>query len=135
MISLSAVHFVPIFVTACIYIALGMLWYSPWLFGTIWLKEMNLVPEQIRTPWIESLSAFLMALLMSYILSQFVVLTNSYTLTQGACLGFLIWLGFIVPTLFSNVLWEKKPIKVYLIHISLVLLFLVISGSILSFWR
>ncbi|KIA76735.1 hypothetical protein DB43_HK00080 [Parachlamydia acanthamoebae] len=135
MIPLSPVHFVPIFVTSCIYLALGTLWYSPWLFGPTWLKEMQLTREQLRSPWLGSLAAFFMALLMSYALSQFIILTNSYTLAQGACLGLWIGLGFIVPTLFSNVIWEKKSLKIYLIHVSLVLLFLMISGSILSFWR
>ena len=50
-------------------------------------------------------------------------------------MGLLVWLGFIVPTLFNGVAFERKPWKVFFISAIFQLLSLVTMGMILSYWR
>lgn len=133
--NVESVHVVPIFVTACMYVALGVLWYSPWLFGSLWMQEAQISPGNLRSPWMGLLGGFGIALLMSYVLALFMTWTQAHSMTAGACIGFWIWLGFVATSLFANVLWENKSFKLYLINAAFILLYLVISGAILSFWR
>lgn len=135
MLTPAPVNFVPIFITAIIYIALGTLWYSPWLFGSLWQRETKIDHTQMRSPWLGSIGGFIAALIMSYVLSLLIMWTATHTISDGICLGFWTWLGFVATTLFSKVLWENNTLTLYLINSLFILLFLMISGGILSFWR
>jgi len=133
--NVDSIHLVPIFVTAFIYVALGSFWYSPWLFDTLWMKESKITPENSGPPWGAILGGFCSALLMSYVLALFITWTQVHSIAEGASIGFWLWLGFVATSLFANVLWENKPFKLYLINAGFILLYLLIGGAILSFWR
>jgi hypothetical protein len=57
------------------------------------------------------------------------------SLPEGLLVAFLIWLGFIVTTQYSAVIWAKKPLNVFLCDIGCELLSLLAMGAILSLWR
>jgi hypothetical protein len=81
------------------------------------------------------LAGFVSALVMSYIFSHFVDLGGATTIGAGAQLGFWIWLGFVATIQAGVVLWEKKPIKLFLINSSFYLVTLVSMGAVLAIWQ
>jgi hypothetical protein len=113
---------------------LGMLWYSPALFGTLWAKEHNFNLADLKATPLHYLGAILVSLI---IVSVFYILIHSFsvnTVAKGAVLGFFLWLGFIATTHFSGVLWARKPLKAYLIDTSFQLVSLIMIGAILAAW-
>ena len=53
---------------------------------------------------------------------------------MGMQAGFWVWLGFIATTMIGIVLWEIKPVKLYLLIVAYYLISLLVMGSILALW-
>jgi uncharacterized membrane protein YciS (DUF1049 family) len=120
---------------------LGALWFGP-IFGKLWMKihhgdkkptaaEMT---EMTKGMWILMLAEFLATLMM--------VVTLSFLLEvlpfSGLHIGFLVWIGFVLPMVVSNTLWgnDKKHMMLskILLSGSYRLVSLLATGYILSIW-
>jgi hypothetical protein len=80
------------------------------------------------------LAGFVGALVMSFVLAHFIDFVEVTSFLEGASTGAWIWLGFIVPVLLGSVLWENKPVKLYLINVAYWLVSLSAMGGILALW-
>ncbi|MBI3026774.1 DUF1761 domain-containing protein, partial [Candidatus Woesearchaeota archaeon] len=49
-------------------------------------------------------------------------------------LGFWVWIGFLATTQIGMVLWEGKPIKLYIINTLHYLVVLAVMSAILAVW-
>ena len=130
-------EFWPVLVTAIISMAIGAFWYSPLGFGKVWTTLMGFSDEAMQKAKEKGmgktyLASFIGTLVMTYVLGIFVVALERVTFTQGAQLGFWIWLGFVATTFLNSVLWEGKPLKLYAINISHYLAVLLVAGGILA---
>ncbi len=135
MLSLPEVNIWAIIVSAILCMAIGTLWYSPLLFGKLWLSLTgNKEPDMKDAPKIY-LGAFINSLVMSFILATLIYWIGANTWRDGALVGFLVWLGFNATAHFSGVLWEKKPIKLCLLHTANMLITLLVIGALLAWWR
>ena len=119
---------------------LGGLWYSPLLFGNKFLQIMNWSPEKIaemerQTPVKELSIAFVMSLVLVYILAHLVQYTKAKTAWAGIETAFWLWLGFIVTTQLATVIFEQRPLGLYLINIGYQLVGCALAGAILAIWR
>ena len=131
------VNYLAILVATIVGYVIGALWYSPLLFGNMWIKLMGYTKKDMEKAkkqgmakqWI---SMFVAMLIMVYILSQFVVPGTGWMF--GAKIGVLIWLGFLATTQLGIVLWEKKPFALYAINTLHYLVALVVMGAILGVW-
>ncbi len=101
--------------------AIGMLWYSPVLFGKAWMELSGCGPEKIAEAKAKGMGktyflAFLNGLVMSAAIYYLAIwATETVTVQDAVILAAVLWLGFIATTLFSSVLWEQKPLKLYFI--------------------
>lgn len=126
-------------VAAVIHMALGMLWYSPALFGKAWIKLVGMTDKEMKEAKKKGMGktmvvAFVASLVLMYVLAAFVDLVSSTTFALGAQTGAWAWLGFIATVMLNSVLWEKKPVKLYLINVSYYLVSLVVMGGLLAAW-
>ena len=82
---------------------------------------------------------FIGSLVMSYVLLHSIVFGNEYVKTSGIggglMGGFFSWLGFIAPVTLTNVIYEKRPWKLWLLDNSFWIVSLLVMGSILSAWQ
>lgn len=134
------INLLAVFVAAIVSMVLGALWYSPPVFGRMWMELSGIKEETMQEMRRKGLGksyavSFAGTLVMSYVLAHFVVYTQSTAITQGAQTGIWLWLGFIVPVLLGTVLWEGKPVKLYALNIAYQLVSLAIMGGILAAWR
>lgn len=135
MLSFPAINYLAVLVSAALCMAIGMLWYSPALFGNKWLELTgNKEPDMKDAPKIY-IGAILNALIVSTVLAVFIYWIGAVTPRDGALVGFLAWLGFIATSHFSGVLWEKKPLNLFFLHAANMLVTLVIIGALLAWWR
>ena len=124
-------------VAAVVSWVIGMLWYSPILFGNLWaklskidMKKMDMKKEMPKIAIIGLLSAFVSAVVLGLLIDM----TVSTTATEGMTLGFWVWLGFAATTLINGVLYEKKPWSLYIINSGYLLAAYVSMGAVIVLW-
>lgn len=147
-----SLNFWAILLMTIVSMGFGMLWYSPILFGKTWIKLMGLEnkKEEMQKKagllyFLSFLNYFLMETILALFLANFIVifytkegidaipfLKIAFT---GIVMSFLIWLGFVVPSTFTAVLWGRKPFKLWIIDIGFLLVLMSISGAIFVVWR
>lgn len=123
---------------------IGFIWYSPKVFGTIWLKEIGMTEEEMKgTNMFKMLAGtFIYAFLIAFIL-QFLVIhqlgaygmiggkpelakpsfaafmadygTAFRTFKQGALHGFMSGLFLALPLIGTGAMYEKRSFKYVLI--------------------
>ena len=133
------ISFLSIIIVTIISIILGALWYSPLLFGNIWVKLMGFSKKDIEKGKKKGMTMkytimSITSLIMIYVLAHFVDYTDSITFLKGMQTGFWIWLGFLATTMLGTVLWEGKSFKLYLINTSYYFVLLIFAGGILAVW-
>jgi hypothetical protein len=110
----------------------GMIWFHPKIFGNEWAESLDLRREDMEhSPKILGIE-FLLGLLLAFVLALFIDWTTSLTSWEGASVGFWAALGFILTTLFSQVIWSKKPLKTFLIEAGSALTSLIVMGAIIG---
>jgi glycerol uptake facilitator-like aquaporin len=132
---------IAIMTVACF--ALGALWHGP-LFGKLWMrihhgkdsfnaKEME---ESMKGMWklmlAEFVATFLMVMTLAFLMK---IVPSNYS---GMHIAFLVWIGFVLPTMTSTVIWGAD-VKKYMctkIAVSSVcrLLGLLATGYVLAMW-
>ena len=131
------INYLAVLVAAIASMALGFLWYGP-LFGNQWKKLMGFTDKSMKamklTPMQAMAGGFISTLVMSYILAHFIDYIQANTIADGAVAGIWIWLGFIATVQLGSVLWEGKPVKLYVINTLHYLAALVVMGGILAVW-
>jgi len=129
------VNWIAVIAAAVLHFVLGMIWYSPKVFGGTWIKLTGAKEEDMEGAGKAMVGAGVIALIIAFVMAKFVGWTGVSTFAGGACLGFWAWLGFIGAIQFSGVLWEKRPFQLYLINTSVALISLVLQGGILASWQ
>lgn len=109
-----------ILIAAAIAMVLGMVWYSPSVFGSAWMRLANVTPETAertrRTMALRVIVGFLAAALMTYVLSYFSAAWGVFDVAGAIELACWVWAGFVLPPMLGIVLWEGKSIKLYVIN-------------------
>jgi Protein of unknown function (DUF1761) len=130
------VNYLAVVVAALVNYAIAAIWYA-FLFGKTWsaltgITEMKPAPMNIVLVLISSF-------VMSFVLLHSIAFGNAYVhmsgIGGGIMGGFFSWLGFIAPVTLTNVLYEKRPWKLWLLDNAFWLVSLLVMGSILSAWQ
>ena len=99
---------------------IGFVWYHPHVFGTMWMRYSGITPETVelgkKKMHINALLALLCSMLAAYVLYSLLSKLGIYNMGGAARLGLLLWAGFVVPVLAGIVLWEQKPVSLFLIN-------------------
>lgn len=131
------VNFLAVAVAAVASFLIGMLWYSPLLFGNVWLKLQGFSAKDMekakskgmgKTMLIGFLSTFVMIIFLDY----FLQVAGTYTLAAAVQTAFLLWFGFFATSMLGKVLWEGKKVQLYWIDSMYYLVVLTASASILT---
>ena len=133
------VNIVAVIVAAAVSLAIGALWYSPWLFGKKWMKLTGITQKELKKEKKQGLAKFYLGaivttLVTAGVLALFVSFAKATTIHQGLYVGFLAWLGFVGTTTLGKVLWERKPFALWILNNAFNLLSLLFMGAILALW-
>jgi hypothetical protein len=129
-----------VIVAALAHYILGGLWYSPLLFGNKFLQVINWQPEKVteignQSHAKELFIAFLLSLLLVFILAHFVQYTKATTAMAGIQTALWLWLGFVATTQLPTVIFEQRPLGLFLINVGYQLVGCALAGAILAVWR
>jgi len=134
------INYAAVAASALAYWLLGGLWYSPLLFARPFVALMRYTPEQVAAIQAagegrQLFVALLISLLLAYVLAHFVRFTGAETVRAGLLAGFWLWLGFVATTNLETVLFESRPLGLYLINNGYHLVGLLGMGALLAVWR
>jgi hypothetical protein len=121
----SNINYIAVLVSAIAAIGLGFIWYSPYAFSKMWLKEMGysladmeeMKKKESNTKMAKTYSVvFVFSVITSFVLAA---LLNSLIITSISGLvliGFLLWLAFTVPLAANSVLFGKDSFILFSIN-------------------
>jgi hypothetical protein len=95
-------------------LVLGGLWYSSFLFGRPWKRLAGITAAKGAV--LAYLLNFLSLLLMSYVLGTILKALGAGTVLTGLRAGFWLWAGFAATITLGSLLWERKPLALYLLQ-------------------
>src|SRR5579863_6766785 len=125
---------IPIIVVTILNIFLGMLWYSPLIAGNMWVKAHKLDPKKLKPTLMHYLGSilvsFVTALILAILLDQFQIMDWQSALV----FALFLWIGLIATNHFSGVIWAGKPLAVYFIDVTYLLVSIVMMSVLLSIW-
>ncbi|MBE0642305.1 MAG: DUF1761 domain-containing protein [Bacteroidales bacterium] len=132
------VNILAVLIAALVSWAIGALWYSPLLFGKKWQHELGMTEESMR----EANMAVIFGL--SFVL-MFVAVMGLALLIQGTGEGEKCWswglghgaltgLFFGATAVGINYLYQRRSVALWLIDAGYFVLFMSVSGIILSLW-
>ncbi len=93
---------------------LGGLWYSPLLFGRPWKRLAGLT--QAKGVVLSYLLNFISLLLMSYVLGSILKGLEAGTIVAGLKIAFWLWAGLVATITLGSLLWERKPLALYILN-------------------
>ncbi len=135
-----SINFFAIILATIISFGLGSLWFSK-LFGKTWMKIHHADPKEMsmsmKSMWKFFLTEFVLTFIINFFL--YIVIMQSTSLMFASVTVLLLWLGFILPTITSSVLWgnDNKKYMVKKIALSSVfrLLAMLLSVCVFFLWR
>jgi hypothetical protein len=132
-----SINLLPVIAAALINMAVGMLWYSPFVLGKLWIKSMDKTPEESQkgaNPFIYVFTT-ITSLVFAYVLAHIMKFASISDAGNGIIIGFWVWLGFVVTTVLPGYLYESRKKILYLIFIAYQLIAICLMGALLALWK
>jgi len=132
---MESINYLAVFVAAIAVFGLGSLWYTPILFGNVWLKEVGITEDDAAKGSIAKTFGlgFLCILLMTLTLAMF-FRGSDYTWLEGARWGSYVGFGLMGATVALNATYESKSWVYIAINAGYVTIGMTIAGAILRAW-
>lgn len=134
------INLVHVIAAGVVNMVLGVLWYSPYVMGKLWMRSMGKTDEEIKQGFSSAkmgmvyVTNTIASLLFAYVLAHIIKFASLNTFAQGANAGFWIWLGFVATTVIAGYMYESRPKMLYFIFIIYQLISIVLMGGILAMW-
>jgi uncharacterized protein DUF1761 len=129
----------PVLFAAIASMVLGFVWYSPLLFARPWMVLMGYDPEdkakleEMRKGAGKSYGISVVASLVSaFVLGKIIAVTTVNSALYGMKVGFAVWLGFVTTVQLTDMLFSRRPAKLYLINTGYQLVCYLAMGTILA---
>ena len=129
------INYTAVLAAGVVSMVIGYLWYGP-LFGKTWMKLSGMKEMGKKDMMMQSyVITFVGALVTAYVLSVFLRLTGSTTLSAALPVAVWAWLGFQATQLLGSVLWEGKSWNLYLLNAAQKLVDLLAIAVVLTYLR
>lgn len=123
-----------ILVGVILYMGLGMLWYSPVLFGNAWMKMLNFKKDELEMKSTDMIFSLLGEIVGVFFLALIFELIGEYNFLNGLGLGALV-AGILFTTSSSQVIYSKKPWKLWLLDAGYHATSLLLIAILLGIWN
>lgn len=123
-------------VASVVQLVLGMMWYSPMMFGKRWMKLSKVKATKKGGSMAPQIAvAFVAGAVMAAVICCALMSMRIVSVTGAAWMAGFAWLGFVVPTQVSSVLWAKKPVELFAIDAFYWLVAMKLMAVVLVSWR
>jgi hypothetical protein len=129
------VNILAVIVAAVVGFGIGWAWYSEFLFGKAWRREMGIEGGASMEGMGKTMTlGFLSVLVMAYVLANIMSVVVIATVSDALILASWLWLGFVATIMLGSVLWEKKSWKLYGINAAHHFVVILVMAAILVYW-
>lgn len=135
-IDFGAINYVAAAVSALALMALGFVWYAPFLFGKAWMAALGKTEEEMRAagPSPALAAALVDAILTSLAMAVVFQAVGVAAVGGGIVAAVGLAIGFSGVSIVSNGAFEGRPRPLVLINLGYRLAGYPIAGVILSIW-
>lgn len=130
------IHEFAVLGTASFMMALATVWYSPMLFGKIWMKETGLTEEKIQAAEVHMIKhmilTFVSYTIMLGLLAYFLAYVPLLSVTAIQAVGMISL--FVAASAVGPTLFEGRSLQYYAIRVGFYVLFIMLGTFILEFW-
>jgi len=121
---------IAVLVAGIAYFVLGIIWYSEAVFGKQWMKMTGV--KEMKPTLVKLVAGLVISVIPAYVLAGLIGMMGTVTLMSGLLAGLLAWLGFVGTLSLAPVLWEKKPLNLYLLNNAYNLVSFLLMGAIIA---
>jgi hypothetical protein len=114
----------------------GSLYYSPLMFGPLWMRLSGMDPSTAAkiSPW-AVVAEIARDFVLTYVVARLVVRLTDANWKSATGLGLWLWLGFPLMLLSGSVMWQGVSWKIAAIHAGDWLAKLFSITAIVGAWR
>lgn len=125
-----------VIVAAVAFMILGMAWYSPMLFGKLWMNAMGKTEDEMKNvnPGMSYMAMTVLSLFMAYVLAYVLYLASATDFSKAVVTGFWVWLGFIIPVSATTVFFEGRSLRLFILNAGYYLVGIILMSALLSLW-
>lgn len=134
---LSSINLWAVLIAALSAFVVGWLWYGP-LFGRLWMKLNGFTPEMLQNGKGLSMPLIMILNYVATVLAAFAIamfIGAEAEMSFGVFAGFMISVFWIGTSRLNDVLYERKPFKLYLINVGYYVVIYIIMGAVLGAWH
>ena len=121
-----------VLIAAILYIFIGIVWYSKYLFGPLWIKLSGVKESEAGKDKMQFLWSAIVALVVSYFIAFFEAYLDVTTVSDGMFVGFCFWLGFVATTQIGPVIWGRMPFQLFFVNTGVKLLSYLVMGGVIG---
>ena len=132
---INEINYLAVLVASISSFVIGFFWYSPFLFGNIWMKEAGLTKEKVSQNNMVKVFGltFILAFIICFNLAAFLGVDAGFVwgLTAGALAG----IGWVAASIGILYLFESRSLKLFLINSGYFALTFIVAGGIIGAWQ
>jgi hypothetical protein len=133
MIPFNDVNIVSVLIASVAQMIVGMIWYSPSVFGKAWMHEIGFAENDCKNCDMKKAmgTGFLGTLVGTYFVMIALLLLGPRDLNEGFMIAFVLWAAVAVPIGLSGVAWEQRTLKLFAINAAYTLVGLLVAVAVL----
>jgi hypothetical protein len=133
--SLAAINWLAVVVATVIAFAIGGIWYSKALFGSIWLEEVGLTEEAAKEANMAKTFGGTFVLQFLAVTALAVLAGTDSTWQSGLQIGILIGVFWIATAYGITYLFEQRSMRLFIINAGYNVVLFAIAGTIIGAWH
>src|SRR5262245_4117906 len=91
----------------------GSIWYTPAVFGNMWMKELGKKKEDMKGAPTAYLIMALASAVLTYVMIHVASYTGADTISDGLATGFWTWLGFSASVGAGRSIFHGESFKLF----------------------
>jgi hypothetical protein len=127
------INYVAVVVTGFAAFILSGIWYSPMVFGPIWMKYRTIAPSEF--PEWTMVFAPLRELIASYVIALLLMRLSLTTWKSAVKLILLLWFAFHAVGMAGAILWDHMAWQLGMVHAGDWLMKMLFMAVVLSMWH
>jgi hypothetical protein len=132
---LSKLNWFAVIAAAAASFVIGGVWYSPILFGNVWMRETGLRDEELRKRNMGLIfgTSFVLSLVIAFNLAAF--LAGPPDLAWGMTAGALAGIGWVATSFGITYLFESRSMRLFFVNTGYHAVTFIVMGGILGIWK
>ena len=132
----SVVNYWAILVAGLAYMVLGAIWYSPVLFGNVWMKGIGKTKEQVNAQFspMKYVWALIGSLVAAYGIARLMSWTGGDSVRDGIMVGLLTSICLVLTAFTVSDIMENRPKNLTIVNVFYNIVGFVVIGIIIGAW-